>query len=293
MNISIKCCKSAALSSLLFITCTAHAQEFSPVLIDGSELTEPGVISLTTLSTQTTVTMRPSVTSSTLGAGVQKYNFGFACVTPGGLLVPNNGIQISKFEVIPMSGGHDHHDASRPKGDFVPQSGVTNGGGYWYSTYEAPEAAGIIQAELTCDTPSGPTPPYIFTIGVRNDGLEELPVSADYDLVGQTSTHTDNHYGTPTFNQKLVGLAQDYVAAFPGFKLAYNDMSLFEGGIFDLGVGGIFWRPPHGSHRFGMDVDIRLVSPSHRKTLMFLIRQKYAFSYVKRENSRNHWHVRL
>lgn len=126
----------------------------------------------------------------------------------------------------------------------------------------------------------------MFTIGVRIDGLEPLPAGANYVLVGSTAIHPDNHYGIATLNNSLITLANNYAAASPGQQLRYNDMSLAEGGLFDIGGN---WTPPHVSHRFGTDVDLALVSAANRNRLRQLIRAA-GISTVIVEG--NHWHLR-
>ncbi len=176
--------------------------------------------------------------------------------------------------MIPNTGGHDHHDDLRPKGEFEPVSGDTGPFGIWSTVYTAPEAAGITEADVVCGPSNFPSAPLTFTIGVRIGGLEQLSAGANYTLVGSfgqpdvKSQHVQNHYGTPTLVQCIIGLANDYAKKFPGEKLAINDMSLEEGGLFDIHND---WQPPHCSHRLGTDVDIGLVPKKHRKTLRQLI----------------------
>ena len=64
--------------------------------------------------------------------------------------------------------------------------------------------------------------------------------------------HTDNHWGSAyTLSAiQLVGL--DFFADF-GATLGLNDLSLRQGGLFD--IAGT-WTTPHDSHRKGTSVDI-------------------------------------
>jgi len=133
-----------------------------------------------------------------------------------------------------FSGGHQHDDPSKPKGTFQPTSGSTGTSGL-STTYTSPEVSGLIDVTLTGTDPNGnPLIPTTATIGVEVDGLVSLGPGANYQLVGQTATHPDNHYGTGTMNSTLVNLANSYAAVFPGQTLAYNDMSLVTGGLFDM-----------------------------------------------------------
>lgn len=76
-------------------------------------------------------------------------------------------------------------------------------------------------------------------------------------LVGQfgtgsvTSQHYQNHFGTPTLVGDVVQLASQYFAK-TGKTLQLNDMSLPQGGLFDIGND---WLAPHFLHRDGNSVD--------------------------------------
>ena len=128
--------------------------------------------------------------------------------------------------------------------------------------------------------------PFESTIFIRVPGMRELLAGANYNLVGQTAIHPDNHFGKDQFNDKLVKVANLYGAAFPGNKLRYNDISLRLGGIFDLDAN---WLPLHASHRFGEDIDIGLVPDPHIRLLTAFIK----FAGIRtRKVEVDHWHLR-
>ena len=215
-----------------------------------------------------------------------------------GQLVPNVNVRL-EATAVPGSGGHDHHDASRPNGSLGGSSGTLNvvtgntGTTGFVFDFTAPEISGEHKIAPTCTdrtcTQEGPD-----TVGIRVSGLQELGPGTDYDLIGQTTSHPQNHYGTASLIASLRSLAQAYAGAFPGQRLAYNDISLQFGGLFDVGkdkVSGalIPWRTPHRSHRLGTDVDLRLVPASHRQALRHLIKQS-GISTILVEG--DHWHLR-
>lgn len=244
----------------------------------------------------TTLTVLPSVTTSSVGAGVRTVNFFIACLTLRGEIIPNCDILFISHQARPFSGGHAHHDAARPKGEFTPTSGNTGPSGLLPVTYTAPEVAGVIDATFQSSLRGTIRPPSTFTIGVRVPGLAELPPGENYVLVGSfgepgvTSQHVSNHFGLPSFNRSLQQLADRYAAGFPGQRLEYNDMSLPLGGLFDVNNN---WRPPHHSHRFGTDVDVRLVPPMNRDRLRHLIRaQDSGIRTLIEETRPSHWHLR-
>ena len=73
----------------------------------------------------------------------------------------------------------------------------------------------------------------------------------------------------------------------PANKLAYNDISLQFGGLFDIGA---MWGTPHKIHRLGTNVDLRLVPVEHRQTLRQIIHGS-GISNIYVEESPPHWHL--
>lgn len=209
-------------------------------------------------------------------------------------MIPNCQIELT-FSVQPNSGGHDHHDDSRPQGTLEPISGSTGDTGFAFTTvYTAREVAGVTEVGVTGRTPSGGSIFGGFTIGVRVAGLEELAEGENYDLVGSfgepgvTSQHIGNHYGTPALNAMLVRLADDHAAAFPGEVLQYNDMSLVGGGLFDLGNN---WVRPHRDHRFGRNLDLRtIVIPAQNRRALRQLILDGGFRLLEELNP-PHWHL--
>lgn len=235
----------------------------------------------------TDFTVRPSVTSSTLGAGVQTLPLRVFCVNLFTGEIINNCNVVITHTARASSGGHSHTNGTRPKGTFQPASGSTGTAGL-PTTYTSPETSGIIDTQLTGTAPDGtPLAPGVFTIGVQIDGLIALGGGANYQLIGITATHPDSHNGTPAMNGALVGLADAYAAAFPNSVLGINDMSLTAGGLFDYQAT---WAKPHASHRFGVDADLALVPVAQRRRVRQLI--SAAGLTIIPEGVETHWHVR-
>jgi len=228
----------------------------------------------------------PSVTSSKLNPTVQTLPLTIFCFDVfTGAIINNCNVTIT-HQPEAFSGGHNHDSPSRPKGQFQPSSGSTGTSGL-NTTYTSPEVSGIIDVTLTGTDPNGNVLiPATFTIGVQIGGLISLPPGTNYSLVGQTANHGDNHYGNATMNATLVNLANAYVAVFPGNPLAYNDMSLVTGGLFDISGG---WSKPHVSHRFGNDADLRFPPVSQRRRARQLI---YASGISLIIIEGDHWHLR-
>ena len=80
-------------------------------------------------------------------------------------------------------------------------------------------------------------------------------------LVGYTQYHEgppsfdcdNNHYGTTLLVDALKNIAADYQKYYPGTRIRINDMSLKNGGKFDIGGE---WKGSHSQHRIGKNADI-------------------------------------
>ncbi len=214
----------------------------------------------------------------------------FGCVNQfTGQLIPFCDLTFT-LDRTPFSAGHDHDDASRPVGEFIPPGGTTGSDGILETDYIAPDVSGVVMLTVSGVEPNGqPIPPASGAIAVRVPGLQDLGPGANYNLTGAIpGKHTDNHYGTPGFNAKLVTVANIYAAAFSGFKLDINDISLVRGGLFDIDAN---WMIDHRSHRFGVDVDIGLVALAQRHKLDHIVTRAGIRTIFKKAVP-PHWHLR-
>ena len=179
---------------------------------------------------------------------------------------PKAGVAVSfKVDVVPMTGGHGHHDASRPKGS-VPASGVTNVNGEIKLTFQASDVAGSYTITATCDSCSNKTADKKVDVLVP----DLQPVSANpprnqdgtyaYSLTAVDATHVGTsggrqrgeYYLTQAANQNLRGLIEQFADEGWG-TVALNDASLNWGGVYDIFNS---WHPPHSEHRVGEEIDI-------------------------------------
>jgi Calx-beta domain len=202
------------------------------------------------------------------------------------------------------SDGHDHFDPIldllRPDGTFERVSEPVGSDGVIRFKYTAPEVAGLIKATITCTTPSGGTcNPQPISIKVKIDSLQDLTANAasNFILIGWTTPHPLNHFGTPQLNQALIELADKYATTFPGSRLEYNDMSLRFGGLFDSDKEKP-WRKPHAEHRLGLNLDLRVqrnnaVPPDRRLKLRQLIHKGTLGILIHPEGGETpaHWHL--
>lgn len=174
--------------------------------------------------------------------------------------VPNYPFTLSAF-VRPNSGGHDHN-TNRPTGKFIHKADTvatfqdkTNSDGKAIYTYICSGFGGVdsifVKGKTDRDTSS-------TTILLQFPGLEELTSGDHYGLIGAhsqgaTSEHEKNHYGMEDLVSELKTLA-DTIYVQKGYELQINDMSLVNGGPFDITNN---WNCPHQTHRNGISADIR------------------------------------
>lgn len=148
------------------------------------------------------------------------------------------------------TGGHDHHDSTRPPGALSPASG--NSPVAFSFTAPAPAGDHVITAKCadnSCGEDTG-------RMWVGRKGLETLHNSQYYILVGDTPNHFDNHYLSPEAINQVYALTALYqVAKFPSDPLLHlNDASLERGGLFDVASN---WVPSHFEHCRGTEIDVR------------------------------------
>ena len=173
---------------------------------------------------------------------------------------PSGGCNIN-FTVEPVthSGGHNHHDADRPKGTIAPSNISFSEGdvGSNSAKYKSSEVAG--EEKIKVKVNNKDTSETI--IQVKVPGFFELGEGDGYALIGQTATHHGNHYGTESTLYSLLDLAGAYYEENKG-TLRINDISLIGGGLFDIKAN---WSSPHKSHRVGKNVDVDDVTAEGKK----------------------------
>lgn len=170
------------------------------------------------------------------------------------------GITVSlKSEVIEKTGGHNHHDTTRPKGT-VPSAGTTASEGFAFTFNSGAElVAGDHKVTARCSDCEGPAT-YDIWVGIR--GLVPLSASASYVFVGKTGHHPSNHYMAEDASKRVRDLAAAYHRFFPNDPvLRLNDASLERGGRFDIASESTKaprpWAPPHKTHLIGRNIDVR------------------------------------
>jgi len=198
-----------------------------------------------------------------------------------GTVNPMSGWDVSlSAEGVANSGGHFHNE-NRPHGTPRPNRGTTDINGVVTAFYQSTEVCGKDRIIATIEG-------YEFTaeVNVSVGNLIALSAGTGYTLVGQTTTHPDNHYGTNTTNNALINIANDFRREYPnGPNLLYNDMSLEQGGLFDINAN---WQEPHKSHRYGANCDFNFgtLTQEQLDKLIDIIDD-----YGERLDEGNHWHL--
>ncbi|HEY3439241.1 MAG TPA: hypothetical protein VGK29_00745 [Paludibaculum sp.] len=130
--------------------------------------------------------------------------------------------------------------------------------------------------------------------------IEMLPLG-DYTLVGATTPHPQNHFGTAS----TVALMQTIMREFKqqsGIVAQINDISLAWGGKFDFyrtnSNYGCWWDPnsdcPHAEHRKGRNMDVPTAPLGSQAELFLSLANLYGGSGGGPIlNEGNHYHLRF
>ncbi len=194
-------------------------------------------------------------------------------------------------------GGHSNHRGTRPLGTLQPASGQINAQGGFQTQFTASHFGGDINIVVTVGDLSSTR-----TIQVRVPYLVLVSEGEGYFMVGSTGYHPTGWYATYSARSDLKSIARAYKEFYyseedpqpAGKRLAYNDMSLFFGGKFELRGN---WCIPntqschHHNHRYGRNADISDHNVlTTRWAQMEIIFRQYDAG-VSHEIEENHWHL--
>ena len=176
---------------------------------------------------------------------------------------PKAGVAVTfAVEVAANSGGHDHHDASRPKGlvnGALTANGVTDGNGEIMVTFQADQVAGKHVVSAVCDSCTNKS--VTKNVDVKVPDLVSLQAGRGYTLEGNTSAVGVNHKGNHYFTTSALSNLQKIIDHFNSFgwqPVGINDASLVWGGKFDS--KGFWTTGFHDEHRIGEEVDIGFIT---------------------------------
>jgi hypothetical protein len=169
--------------------------------------------------------------------------------------IPDRTVDLT-IEGIEGTGGHAAHAGAMPNGTLSSFTVNTGASGVVTTTY----TPGVFGGNVEIRGRSTGSASALENIIVRVVGLGDLSSGGNVELIGATTAHPSNHWGTPATVGALVQLANDFYA-FTGNtrKLQINDVSLNQGGKFDVAPTPINYNPDgsHVSHRVGRNVDVR------------------------------------
>jgi murein endopeptidase len=123
---------------------------------------------------------------------------------------------------------------------------------------------------------------------------------SDRGTSGNCQTHDHNHWGTAALVRVVQAVADSFSTTYPGYRLRVNDMSLPNGGKFEVD-GSWSATADHQEHRKGTNADITLtaynrtggeVSLSQRqRTRLWDLISHLVGRRPLDESDRNHYHI--
>lgn len=174
-----------------------------------------------------------------------------------GQVIPNCGLQLFNGYYM-YTGGHNHESGRPQSGQWKAWGTITPTSG-WYPGYSgltvnfsAPQLGQwewIDACAAHCTTSN--------VLVAFSDIYAYFPNNHAV-LIGTTSTHPANHFGTSQTNSAVNAILQTYWNEFSACAqyqpVGVNDMALHHGGLFDYQAT---WQPPHHTHHRGRAVDFR------------------------------------
>lgn len=267
----------------LHCTCPPHASG-TPCACDAGYVFDAARTSCVAQNTVTLQTLLPDVEpSGTTNVYADTSRTVYALVTDKQTELPKIGVQVKfSVDVIAGTGGHDHHDALRPKGkqldcrdnttEVESTVCITQLDGKATVTFKAPGVSGTHTINAECVNPvcAGPVS---GDINVKVPGLAPIPVSPFYSmqLPNRDTNHPNTFFLMKTSSRKLEDIATLYYSytyyqskqgVIPDFVL--NDASLEWGGVLDCFLTcnsaqypSTPWHKHHLEHRRGSVVDVK------------------------------------
>lgn len=210
---------------------------------------------------------------------------------PGGAITwyvsgPQGATVTCSLARLNASGGHSH--SGGPVGSVSPQSFTL--GKYPQNipvVFRAPDASGRV--DLTARFSSGSPSEITVYNNVLVSGLLALGQSTRLSLVGTTTTHPSNHWGTGAMCGGLAELGRHFHEKFKK-PIFVNDMSLEIGGLFDHKAT---FAPPHQLHRDGRHVDLNYSSMNKKERDFFKATAESLGFRVEIHPDPEHWHLIL
>ncbi len=254
-------------------------------------------------------------------------------VTCEGVPVTNANVNI---EVEAKGGGHNHNDAShpRPRGYLNDQQLTEEKPKIQVHTDKNGVATiTFLPGRDTLTAERGIAGTYIVTAALDNERFKnrkatraiqvkrtefvKLPAGDNYVVVrGGGQRHHDASWGMPLTIDAIATLADVFQVAqeqhnqqlvakgkkpWPVAELSINDISLQDGGLFDVTgfdivrkkVVGQDWQPPHYSHRDGTGIDINSFRGNPHRTWLVATLRSLGNRYGKWEKREPSLHLEV
>lgn len=212
------------------------------------------------------------------------------------------------------SGGHEFHTGTRPRGKLDRTTGKSDSNGETKFVFTAPLFGGSTRVRMS--VPNGDNSPFVDVI-IKVPGLQELPAGDNYHRIGGTTKHPFNHFGKPGTLTGLQQIADDYKAeyypnGFPQnppnmdprdrlgpndwYKIHYNDISVRNGGKFEIAGNWSTANNQHDEHRVGINCDTR--SKNIPNTRWARLKEIFAArgstdTHDETTSPAPHWHLRF
>lgn len=196
------------------------------------------------------------------------------------------------------STSHVGHTGIRPKGTLSASSGQINSQGSFSTVFTASHFSGQIEVTVKVGSLTRKK-----TINVRVPSLILLGSGTGYQLVGSTATHPVGWYGTTTAINGLKAIALEYKQVYydtsgisqpSAERIRANDMSVFEGGKFDLTANWCV-SCSHNEHTVGRNSDLGSsnVPVQRHGTLEQIIINNGSPNFLDEVATASHWHLRF
>jgi hypothetical protein len=196
----------------------------------------------------------------------------------------------------PGSGGHgtNHPDSPVSKGTFTLAGGAFTASGFFQADFRSDfHASRFGGLEIVTLEVGGRK--FETFVDVRVPGLVRLEDTPNIYLI-HAGAHPENLWGEAGVVAVIPQMAAQVIAEVPEIsRLGINDMSLEQGGGFDVGADWVTGPPQgHVQHRRGRNCDVRIFDiPVHLRPRVRAILEEYAGVDLHNPGTRPHWHLRF
>jgi hypothetical protein len=178
-------------------------------------------------------------------------------------------------------------------------SGITDANGRFQTAYTSSVFAGAVAVQARMAATS--TVRGVIQ-GISVSGLAALGTNNAYILHHNDNFHLAYHYGAASARTNLPLIASDYNNQFyptgivpNADKLNFNDISLINGGKFEIDHNWNLVNARHAEHRLGLNCDLRSFNvPQNRwGALTTIFQLRGSPNYLDETATAAHWHLRF